>query len=52
MAHELVNYLRSIAQTCIRLARACSHAPTAQGLEELATDLMAKARELEDIYEV
>jgi hypothetical protein len=44
----MIEYLREIAQTCTRLARACPHLPTAHGLEEVAIDLMAKARELED----
>jgi hypothetical protein len=44
---DTVTYLREIAQTCTRLARACPHLPTARGLEEVAIDLMAKALELE-----
>ena len=44
---DTVKYLREMAQTCVRLARACPHLATAHGLEELATDLMTKARELE-----
>lgn len=46
MIPDIANYLREIAQTCIRLARACPDRPTSHGLEEIATDLMAKAKEL------
>jgi hypothetical protein len=49
MLEELIKYLRDLAQTCTRLARACPHPPTSYGLEEIALDLMAKAKELEDI---
>jgi hypothetical protein len=45
---EVIKYLRDVAQTCTRLARACPHQATAHGLEEVAHDLMAKAKELED----
>ena len=44
---DTVNYLRDIAQTCTRLARACPHKATSLALEEVAVDLMAKAREIE-----
>jgi hypothetical protein len=44
---EVIKYLREIAQTCTLLARACPHLPTSRGLEEVALDLMMKARELE-----
>ena len=44
---DTVNYLREIAQTCTRLARACPHKATALALEEVAVDLMAKARDIE-----
>jgi hypothetical protein len=47
MMADIIQYLREIAQTCTRLARACPHLPTAHGLEEVAIDLMAKALELE-----
>jgi hypothetical protein len=47
---EGVEYLRDIAQICTRLARACPDLPTSQGLEEIAIDLMAKAKELEQLY--
>jgi hypothetical protein len=50
MITDTVHYLRTIAQTCVRLARTCPHAATAHGLEELAVDLMAKASELEREY--
>ena len=49
MIAELIRYLRESAQTCIRLARACPDLATSHGLEELAADLMAKAKELEDL---
>ncbi|HEX4408056.1 MAG TPA: hypothetical protein VH206_04705 [Xanthobacteraceae bacterium] len=52
MVHEMTTYLRDIAQTCIKLARVCPHPGTAHGLEEVAADLMNKAKELENIYEV
>jgi len=47
---DTVTYLREIAQTCTRLARACPDRPTSHGLEEIAVDLMAKAQELERHY--
>jgi hypothetical protein len=48
---DTITYLREIAQTCTRLARACPHRATSHGLEEVATDLMAKAHELERDYD-
>ena len=48
MMPELVKYLRDIAQTCTRLARACPDRGTSHGLEEMAVDLMAKAKEVEE----
>jgi hypothetical protein len=50
MIEEMVSYLREIAQTCIRLARECPHSPTALALEEVATEYMGKAEELERTY--
>ena len=47
MTVELIIYLRDIAQRCIRLARECPDPVTSHGLEAIAVDLMAKARELE-----
>jgi hypothetical protein len=44
---ETITYLREMAQTCTRLARTCPHMATSHGLEEVAHDLMAKAKELE-----
>jgi hypothetical protein len=32
------------------LARACPDMATSRGLEELAIDLMAKAKEIEELY--
>jgi len=49
MLEELTKYLRDLAQTCTRLARVCPHGPTSHGLEEIALDLMVKAKELEDV---
>jgi len=49
MLSEIIKYLREMAQTCITLARACPHRATALGLEEVAADMMAKAKELEDL---
>ena len=51
MNPETIKYLRDVAQTCTRLARACPHLATSHGLEEIAVDLMAKAEELERLYE-
>jgi hypothetical protein len=48
MTSEVIEYLRQLAHTCTRLARVCPHLATAHGLEEIALDLMAKAKELED----
>ena len=47
---EIANYLRKTAETCVFLARACPDMPTARGLEEMAIDLMAKAKEIEETY--
>ncbi len=47
---DTVTYLRETAQTCTRLARTCPHLATAHGLEEIAVDLMAKAKDLERDY--
>jgi hypothetical protein len=49
MITQLVKYLRESAQACVRLARTCPHLSTSHGLEELATDLMVKAKELEEL---
>lgn len=51
MMTEVVKYLREIAHTCTRLARACPHSPSSDGLEEVAIDLMAKAKELEQLHQ-
>jgi hypothetical protein len=45
---EIIRYLREMAQTCTSLARVCPHPATAHGLEEIAHDLMARAKDLED----
>jgi hypothetical protein len=49
MIAQLVKYLRETAQSRVRLARTCPHLPTSHGLEEIAADLMAKAKELDDL---
>lgn len=49
MISEIIKYLRETAQTCVSLARACPHRATALGLEEVAADMMAKAKELEEL---
>jgi hypothetical protein len=49
MVEDFIQYLRELAQTCTRLARACPDLATSRGLEEVAVDLMAKARELEQL---
>jgi hypothetical protein len=50
MNSDLIRYLREMAQTCTRLARACPHLATSHGLEEIAHDLMAKAKELDENF--
>ena len=50
MIAEITNYLRSMAHTCILLARACSDMATSRSLEEVDIDLMAKAKEIEELY--
>ena len=50
MVAEITNYLRSMAQTCIILARACPDMQTSRALEEMAIDLAVKAREIEELY--
>ena len=49
MITEIIHYLRETAQACVNLARACPHRASALGLEEIAADLMAKAKELEEL---
>lgn len=49
MIAEIIKYLRETAQTCVSLARACPHRASALGLEEVAADMMAKAKELEEL---
>ncbi len=51
MSAENVEYLRERALICVRLARACRDLDlaTSHALEELAADLMAKAKELEEL---
>ncbi len=49
MTLELIKYLRDLAQTCTRLARICPDLAISHGLEEIAVDLMAKAKELEGL---
>jgi|AmaraimetFIIA100_FD_contig_91_782015_length_2518_multi_5_in_0_out_0_3 hypothetical protein len=50
MIAEITNYLRTTAQTCMLLSRACPDLVTARGLEEVAIDLTAKAKEIEELY--
>jgi hypothetical protein len=50
MNSDLIRYLREMAQTCTRLARACPHLATSHGLEEVAHNLMAKAKELDEHF--
>jgi hypothetical protein len=50
MMLEIIQYLRERALTCTRLARACPDLSTSHGLEEVALDLMAKAKELEELH--
>jgi len=49
MISEIIKYLRDTAQTCVRLSRACPDRATSLALEEVAVDLMAKAKELEEL---
>jgi hypothetical protein len=51
MISDIVEYLRERALICTRLARACSDLATSRELEGLATDLMAKAKELEEFLQ-
>ncbi|MBO0716795.1 MAG: hypothetical protein J2P55_05595 [Rhizobiales bacterium] len=50
MVAEIANYLRNTAHTCMLLARACPDMATSRGLEEVAIDLIAKAKEIEEFY--
>ena len=50
MVAEITNYLRNTAHTCILLSRACPDMATSRSLEEVAIDLMAKAKEIEELY--
>jgi hypothetical protein len=47
---EIIRYLRELAHDCARIARDCPYPRTARVLEELAVDIMAKAKEIEDLY--
>jgi hypothetical protein len=51
MISDIVEYLRERALICTRLARTCPHLVTSQELEGLAADLMAKAKELEELLQ-
>lgn len=44
-------YLRAQAERCARLARICPDQATAHELEALATDLMAKAAEVQELHQ-
>lgn len=44
-------YLRTQAERCVRLARICPDQATAHELEALATDLMAKAAEMQELHQ-
>ena len=44
-------YLRAQAERCVRLARICPDQATAHELESLATDLMAKAAEVQALHQ-
>jgi len=50
MISEITKYLRELAQKCVALARECPDLSTSYELEEVATDLMAKASELEQLH--
>ena len=50
MIAEITNYLRSTAHTCILLARACPDMATSRSLDEVNIDLMAKVKEIEELY--
>jgi hypothetical protein len=50
MIAEITNYLRTTAHTCILLARGCPDMATSRSHEEVAIDLMAKAKEIEELY--
>jgi len=52
MDTQIVSYLRDTAEKCARFARSCPHPETAHGLEEIATDLMAKALEIEEHFKL
>jgi hypothetical protein len=47
---EVIRYLRELAHDCGRIARDCPYPRTSRVLEELAVDIMAKAKEIEDLY--
>jgi hypothetical protein len=47
---EIIRYLRELAHDCARIARDCPYPRTSRVLEELAVDIMAKAKEIEDLY--
>jgi hypothetical protein len=51
MIPDIIEYLRERALICVRLARTCPHLATSHELEALAADLMAKARQLEELQQ-
>jgi hypothetical protein len=48
---DVIKYLRDLAQTCTRMTRACPDRATSHGLEEIAIDLMAKAKEIAELHD-
>lgn len=49
MISETIKYLREMAEACVSLARACPHRATALRLDEIAADMTAKGKKLQDL---
>lgn len=52
MPHRIAEQLRQVAKTCLRLASESKDKEIAKELEGVAADLSAKAKKLEDLYEI
>jgi hypothetical protein len=47
---EAIDSLHELTRVCLRLAHDCPHAPTKQGLREVAVELGDRAEELEKFH--
>jgi hypothetical protein len=52
MPHRIAEQLRQAAKTCLRLASESKDHDITKQLDVLAADLSAKAKKLEDLYQI